>query len=201
MSRERPILFTGPMVRAMLDGRKTQTRRVIKPQPGPDGISDDVLPQEYGRAWRDAEGRVYRCPYGQPGDLLWVRETWRVHDAAEAEIGYRADGRVIRRLDMEDNTIWRASKGRTKWRPSIHMPKWACRLWLRVKDVRVERLMDITVEDAKAEGVEPAGQEGDSRRWRGGFRDLWDSINLKRGFGWELDPWVWVVEFERTERP
>ncbi len=187
---ERPILFSGPMVRAILDGRKTQTRRVVRPQTDPlemAMIADSIT------YW--SLNYMRKRPYGKRGDLLWVRETWAPTPGDWAVYPCPA--------------IWRAgfehgpppTNRPFRWRPSIHMPKKFCRLWLRVKDVRVERLQEITIEAAQAEGVEPDGEEGDSRRWRGGFRDLWDSINLKRGLGWASDPWVWVVEFEVATKP
>lgn len=196
--KERPILFSGPMVRAILHGTKTQTRRVIKPQPW-------YLPEAYDRfaGWMwtrtgDGDGTglawgsevapeqvseplsVY-CPYGAPGDLLWVRETWRVngneHDYAMAgpdKVFYRAD---------ED---WNADAG---WRPSILMPRWASRITLEVTSVRVQRLQDISHEDGKAEGFDSLD----------GFALLWDRINEKRGYGWHANPWVWAVEFRAVK--
>lgn len=170
-SRERPILFSGPMVRALLDGRKTQTRRVVNPQPA---TSSD------GRAC----GPI-RCPYGAPGDTLWVRETWCSY--MPGSVRYRADG--------HNDAGW-------TWRPSIFMPRWASRLTLRVYGVRVERVQQITQADARAEGVvDTSGAWGDLTDTdragpRGAFEALWNSINAERGFGWDVNPWVWVVSFE-----
>lgn len=196
--KERPILFSGPMVRAILDGRKTQTRRIVKPQPTgcepyrcerycpaivrPDGELD-AGPEVFGCYSDDGEWGV-RCPYGGPGDRLWVRERWA---AVKGFDWYRP-------RDIPRNaTITYAGHGDTacangigKWRPSIHMPRWASRITLDVEAVRVERLQDITDEDAAAEGVE----------YRTVFAELWESIN-GRG-SWDLNPWVWVVEFNRT---
>ena len=220
MAKERPIIMSGPMVRAILDGRKTQTRRVVKPQPPVTGgvlAGYSVFTPE-GRVsfrGRDQNGEVaewfVKRPW-DPGDLLYVRETWRTTrlggDHTMPTFGapgsgvcveWRAGGGEYEACNF-DEPDWCSMGSRDAWRPSIHMPKWAARIWLRVTDVRVERVMDISVEDAQAEGVEPVGQEGDSRRWRGGFRDLWDSIYDKRGFGWDTNPWVWVVAFEVVQR-
>lgn len=199
--RERPILFSGPMVRAVLAGRKTQTRRIIKPQPDEDGIVRELAT---GR-WVDTSERVYRCPFGEPGDRLWVREgfcpTWSdgggdSHECAELNgaqtIVYRADG--ISPFPVR------------RWRPSIHMPRWASRITLEVTGVRVERVQDISEEDAVAEGVcEVDGKRG---VFDGGgpamgptakhaFMRLWDSIY---GPGaWERNDWVWAATFRRVE--
>ncbi len=207
--KERPIIFNGEMVRAILDGRKTQTRRVVRPQPpmtgGLAGYSVFTPEGRVSFRGRSKDGEVtewfIKRPW-DPGDLLYVRETWRVHDAAEADIEFRADGAVVRRLDVEDNTVWRASKGRTKWRPSIHMPKWAARIWLKVTDVRVERVQEMSFVDWRADFAPTDIQVEKSRAsftgaayQREHSRQLWDSINQKRGFGWEINPWVWVVTF------
>jgi hypothetical protein len=175
--RERPILFSGEMVRAILDGRKTQTRRVVKPQP------------------------TSRCPYGAVGDHLWVRETWFGNrpggPSAEAELfRYRATDR-----DFLVN-------GRSVWRSGIIMPRKASRLSLEITNVRVERLQAIGEDDAYDEGCEGHGGEpridgeGEwARRYittsREQYRALWDSLNAKRGHAWDVNPWVWVIEFQR----
>lgn len=202
--KERPILFSGPMVRAILAGRKTMTRRVIKPQP------------YYNRAgflsWktsgclqnfeRSAETMLARhCPYGVPGDRLWVRET------------FGTEWRSMR--PTNGDTIYYAADGDAKmverWRPSIHMPRWASRITLEITGVRVERLKDISEQDAVAEGV-----QGLEKMMAGGtdtrdpdsgvehalisnpitcFSFLWESINGRES--WDANPWVWVVEWER----
>ena len=191
----KPILFSGEMVRAILDGRKTQTRRVIKPQPSA-GVRRSVFVLS---GLEDGHGRELRCPYGRPGDTLWVRETWASHkymdDTKPSEftagaqmlpVWYRADGVQ--------------SDERGKWRPSIFMPRWASRITLRVVDVRVEQVQDISEEDAVAEGVTKNLPDGwicaESHRMI--FKRLWNSINGTRGYAWYTNPWVWVVEFEEV---
>jgi hypothetical protein len=212
--KERPILFSGPMVRAILEGRKTQTRRAMKPQPIENGIKydaealeiichdDDFAPSEY--LWT-GEPRVQWpifCPYGQPGNRLWVRETfWK--DQSGGVWGYRADG-----ID------WPPSNYFGKGMPSIFMPRWASRITLEVTGVRVQRVQEISEEDAEAEGI---FNESGQHLWNCDYQNfhpdqpckcgqrspqeeygkLWDSINAKRGFGWDKNPWVWVVDFRR----
>ena len=169
--KEYPIIFSGPMVRAILDGRKTQTRRVIKPQPKGEFCRYGFhMPTQ--AIWTDLT--VVSCPYGQPGDLLWVRETFAAA-GDQSWVEYRADcdSKVIR------------------WRPSIHMPRSASRLTLRITDVRVQRVQEISEEDARAEGT--TGLAGAMT----GFPYLWESINAKRGYGWNTNPWVWAISFER----
>jgi len=209
---ERPILFSTPMVQAILDGRKTQTRRIIKKQPH--GAGEWVM---RGISWLFPNVNPYvkiKCPYGQPGDVLWVRETWaktgdNFHDdwPGHGDYYYKADDPYS---EMELNS---PTKGIPKWRPSIFMPKYACRIRLLVEDVRVERLQDISEEDAIAEGV------GVGFQMNGGWPDyehiengictvtqdtarmsywsLWDSINGKGS--WDKNPWVWVIEFKKFD--
>lgn len=191
---EKPILFSGEMVRAILDGRKVMTRRVMKPQPN---LADGKW-RFNGRTWEKHLGYpighdVPLSPYGRPGDLLWVRETWGVgmpyhhwkpsQIPQSAHIEYRATSKVADTFHA--------------WKPSIFMPRWASRLTLRVTAVKVERVQDITTGDAIMEGC-PADM------WDGGqpldwFSVLWDSVNSKRGYSWDSNPWVWVVEFERVD--
>ena len=177
MNKERPILFNGKMVQSILDGRKTQTRRVIKPQP----VSNPFPLQ--------------RCPYGVPIDLLWVQETWVKWDAG---IAYLADCLNRHGVESEDSKRCRLDYG-VIWKPSIHMPRWASRITLRVTDVRVERVQEISEADAQAEGVSAWHDTNNGTVYRPEFRTLWDSINAARGFGWDANPWVWVVEFERVQ--
>ncbi|WP_291163363.1 hypothetical protein [Gemmatimonas sp. UBA7669] len=193
--KERPILFSGQMVRAILDGRKSMTRRVVKPPKRtdlrlrPNDIGCTV--RDDGAIWHDAFGWLH-CPYGVPGDLLWVRETFAPFSTGGAV--YRADKP---RFSPDAHEVVGGS-----WHPSIYMPRWASRLTLRITDVRVERLQDISADDCRAEGHptdwsrSPAPEVHDdaARDW---YRDLWDSIN---GSGaWDANPWVWVVAFERVE--
>lgn len=190
---ELPILFSGEMVRAILDGRKTQTRRVVK------------LPvSEIGKMVKYRGDWVLPCewsPYGKSGDRLWVRETWWQWGGTEKRISYRAD----------TLPSFAPNGG---FRPSIFMPRWASRITLEVVDVRVERLQDISEEDAMAEGLTswisdkvpdvvhygisiPDVWETDPRLT---FKRLWDSINARRGYSWITNPWVWAVEFKVATR-
>jgi len=238
--KERPIIFSRDMVRAIVDGTKTQTRRVLKPWPT---IQDDGLPN----AHREGEvcmskftgyplvirqhkklGKITMplpCPYGAEGDRLWVRETWGLtdvpvyllkrnaivhpeHEGYAAAI-YKADGRW--------DTPNSKDSGAFIWCPSIHMPRWASRITLEIVNVRVERLQDISDDDVSAEGIGcrwynvgpyvnsfpmyPAfpEREGGFPTERAAFEVLWDSINAKRGFSWDMNPFVWVIEFRRVE--
>ena len=195
--KERPILFSGPMVRAILEGRKTQTRRVVKgltPGHAHTGRSLTGLgyPASMGKWWAEflhsePGSPIYvACPYGQPGDRLWVRETWALHpDDGEAGVLWRAT-----------DPGWDAEGTGLKWRPSIFMPRWASRIELEVTGVRVERVQGISEADAQAEGV--AAVQGDPEDHVDPvdrFAQVWDGINGKRGHGWDVNPWVWVVEF------
>lgn len=179
-AKSRPILFKGEMVRAILDGRKTQTRRVIKSTQKTSWLLDGDWSDGF---IKDPDNYLHRdCPYGKKGDFLWVRETFWESDGCYF---YRADGHD----DFE------------RWKPSIHMPRMASRISLRIVDIRVERVQDIGMEDIKAEGVEFSYQplQNVFESYRIEFESLWDSINAKRGYGWDENSWVWVVEFERVE--
>ncbi|HCF6977202.1 hypothetical protein DT381_29600 [Pseudomonas aeruginosa] len=198
--RERPILFNGQMVRAILEGRKTVTRRAVKGLQIP--TKDKTTPHE-GLRWSALGQRHLRygfnvfgsteeecahelarcgvCPFGKPGDRLWVRETF-------ADIGCR----LTFRADLEDG----AHCSVTRWTPSLHMPRWASRILLEITAVRVERLQDITPNQCIAEG---AWREKDKELGRGqeaiaAFADLWRST----GGDWDANPWVWVIEFKRV---
>ena len=211
--KERPILFSAPMVRAILAGKKTQTRRVVKPRKDPD-YGCELSPGEIA----GDEHAARLCPYGQPGDRLWVREAWGIADKwlhdCETDpprcIAYRAN-RAARNFDPVydvDTSSWAFTH--MKWRPSIHMPRWASRITLEVTGVRVERLRSISIEDAKAEGAWPDVSivaecaayfctDVLSVNPRMAFRMLWERIN--GGESWIADPWVWVVEFKRVQVP
>jgi len=196
--RERPIIMHAESVRAILAGRKTQTRRVVTPQPV--GLTSP---------WRGANlsvgGRDHRCPYGAPGERLWCRETWMCDEYGRR---HQSAGMVHYRADAESMGAWRSP---------LFMPRWASRLTLEVVDVRVERVWDITPLDAYAEGCgcdecvvcngtgdydgAACGEcDGEGRiRERANYRRLWDALNAKRGYPWASGPWVWVVEFRRVE--
>lgn len=221
--KEQPIIFSGEMVRAILEGRKTQTRRVVKRAMGIDlqkakGVYE-VSPSlwqfsGYRQHWtpghNDDEAWVLcgPSPYGMPGDRLYVKERWR---PSWANVAGMVSGPGI---EYEDGTILgrpEASRypecetpSRSKWRSSRFMPRFASRILLEVTDIRVERVQDISEEDAKAEGIaEYCGEftfNGGmhlSKTATSSFRHLWDSINAKRGHGWDSNPWVWVVTFKR----
>ncbi|HFQ7428304.1 TPA: hypothetical protein ACHSVW_005957 [Pseudomonas aeruginosa] len=200
--KERPILFSGPMVRAILEGRKTVTRRVMKPQP--DFLGSMVDPNTPFKTLDAGLHARITCPYGKPGDRLWVRESFaECYDYCDHpempgaptehfHLGwhYRADGEPKR--EELDGFL-------SHWKPSIHMPRWASRILLEITAVRVERLQDITEDQAIAEGIDthPMGFYGNGCITAGGaFLELWESIN---GDGrWAANPWVWVVEFKRV---
>ncbi|MCG3177561.1 MAG: hypothetical protein MOGMAGMI_02535 [Candidatus Omnitrophica bacterium] len=243
---EKPIIFRGEMVRAILDGRKTQTRRVVKPQPS---IEDDGLEHLH------KEGEVclskftgyplvikrhgklgkitmpLDCPYGVTGDHLWVREAFVIESNfnLDSEENYPPpfkDGRPIRRVDDADyGSYWqqfhyRATDPKPElidtntdkecgWRPAIYMPRWASRITLEIVNVCVERLQKISDYDAEREGIaewegmfkeydRPDSNPGLTRDARYSFQTLWDSINAARGYSWDSNPFVWVIEFRKV---
>lgn len=211
MTKERPILFSGPMVRAILAGTKTQTRRIVKGV-GNRGVywtdliqdTEKVDGKEVSLGFADEYGEWHKtedyCPYGQPGDRLWVRETWAQHTI-------EGDTYTVYRADSEPD-----GDG-APWRPSIFMPRAACRIVLELTAVRVERLQDISEADAQAEGVEllpctyvgrcqsnSCPRHGRLDRYRLAYKGLWDSLNAKRGYGWDSNPWVWVLTFEQVKQ-
>lgn len=194
--KERPILLRGPMVRAILGGRKTQTRRIIKPQPEFTGSSVPGMEDCYSYTWRgqcgDADHFERDCAPYQPGDRLWVRETWATtHQAGH----HTADAFVVYQATDPD---WGTMEG-WRWRPSIHMPRWASRITLEVTSVWVEELQSISEADAWAEGFpDPDGlnrEYGDRARYW--FQRLWRSTYGDTS--WDADPWVWACEFRRVE--
>ncbi len=224
-TKSRPILFSSPMVRAILAGTKTQTRRVVR---GVNGVGDDLdwrdMPKyaldrvyfENGWAVFEAQTHIddtsqtrYPCPYGRPGDLLWVRETWNIMEVIEDTWagGYDLDdwrGPIPKNRPRSATVGYRADSDDydAKWRPSIFMPRWASRITLEITGVRVERVQAITEEDADAEGVEWNTSPMRCGHTNGvsAFKSLWDQINGKRpGCSWEEDPWVWVVSFRPAE--
>lgn len=232
MLKERPILFSGEMVNAILAGRKTQTRRVLKYQP------IDVLPMEAPNRWVTLDtldpnhGKVVKCRYGIPGDHLWIREKWKIQSLMDGEpmtFRYAADDAIceensyadciqyeswyeniveqstnelvkLKWPDQDGDGIYRWDNSPLKWRPSIHMPRWASRITLEIVDIRAERVQEISEADAEAEGIHLLGlpeteRHNHPRKHIVAFRAIWDSINAKKGFGWDTNPWVWVIEF------
>lgn len=250
---DRPILFSGPMVRGILDGRKNQTRRVVKGE-ALDWLDDAKFSPKFV-----ADPNNSLCPYGYAGDRLWVREAWRVYnfpcdDAWTYQ--YKADGKVLSERDLnsgpgfdeskhekwqmrlaeqswaecehsplvqhicDDSARFLGPERPMRWRPSIHMPRWASRLTLEVERLRIERLQSITVEDVCAEGLDFDGEHEEVfSHWQslaaaappddlpvsgplkpeiGTFKTLWDSINGKK-HPWESNPWVWVIELGRAD--
>lgn len=194
----KPILFNTEMVRAILDGRKSCTRRLVKPQPDekhtyPLGFATDSTEKRdvgcFGFGIDEYGGSIQyvKPPYGYaPGDILYVRETW-------------CDDRQFTHDSTPGRYFYKASESENfKWKPSIHMPKEAARIWLKVTDVRVERLQDMTDDDAEAEGC------FDYTSTALGFFYVWNSTIKKSDidrYGWDANPWVWVIEFERCEKP
>lgn len=196
MTRERPILFSGRMVRAILDGSKTQTRRPITPQPnsGPRGRMVDL-----GGAWGLSDGVLsgeWRCPYGAPGDRLWVQETWHACPHC-CDPDYAPAGRPTYRADNED--LPRKCTAHRRWRSPIYLPRKHSRILLEVVEVRAQRVQDISEKDAMAEGVAPVlvPPDGGSAPYGEGFRAVWDSLNAKRDYPWLANPFVWAVSFRR----
>jgi len=224
-TKERPILFTAPMVRALLDGSKTQTRRIIKPQPS--GLPKLALhlakrgwPEWFTDNWRQF------CKYGHHGDHLWVRESWRIgawnENGGEIAVDYLADNYSRREwlqvpeaddfekywlqccddcdkagieADEEGQYHWEPGQSPCRIRPSIFMPRWASRITLEIINVRVERLQDISKADCIAEGMQ--GLNDVHAGWHQSYAALWESIN---GPGsWDANPWVWVIEFKRVQ--
>jgi hypothetical protein len=216
--REIPILFSTPMVQAILDGRKTMTRRICKDIAGYDfkwGLDKEPYIGNYKIFAKTESGKwdwvtlenqwlydlqtavddnrthLLKCPYGQPGDRLWVRETWADNiPGCPNGITYKAD-HIDPKGDGPANPI--------KWKPSIHMPKAAARIWLEVTNVRGERLREITEEDAIAEGIRIGIGGMPYFSCREAFAALWNSLNAKRGYGWDSNPFVWAISFKTLE--
>ena len=234
--KERPILFNTEMVKAVLAGNKTQTRRVIKN--ACDIITDwDKNDPSYGPFYEDEFGdsheSIERCPYGKIGDQLWVREAWRAcmvnglhHPGKFMTIQFKSGFGVLdyrtdwekHYSDLMEKTIWDDSGMNAfgKWKPSIFLPRKHSRIQLEITNIQVQRIQDISETDALAEGITEVSNKSSvesliyghtlyknySRpkssfnQAKASFKSLWDSINKKRGFGWDENPWVWVVEFK-----
>lgn len=183
--KERPIIFNTDMVMAILEGRKTMTRRPVKPQViNPIFIDGKLI--ETGND--DTKHFEIACPFGKTGDLLYVRETFGL--TKYDELCFRADAE-----EFENADGWIEEP---KWKPSIHMPKKYARIWIKITDVRVERIQSTSEEDARKEGICYLSEfKGDADVTD--FAELWDDIYKKQGYGWDENPWVWVVEFERIK--
>lgn len=231
MSKVKPVLFNTEMVRAILCGEKTVTRRVIK---FPDGQTGR-LPKCGAKDYIFYPSGIKYAPYNS-GQNLYVRETWRVGawDIKNQKIAFdykdgicgdlvhindrelferlvnqsREDARKAKREYNGDDFVWEKGKSPCRWRPSIHMPKEVARIWLKVTDVRVERLQDMKINDFLSEGVEvrpeafndPGNAYGQAREI---FKDIWNSTIKESelgSYGWDANPWVWVIEFERCEK-
>ncbi|HHG0795960.1 hypothetical protein [Klebsiella pneumoniae] len=220
--KERGMIFNAEMVRAILDGRKTQTRRPIKWK---QTRFTEIGEREDGSRWpwsEDAEHACdfwHPCPFGAVGDRIWVRETWQaIHDYCD-ENGHVDERRYARSIPRHRGNYWHpvyqeawGNESREDrdfpWRPSIHMPRWASRILLEITDVRVERLNAISEEDARAEGIidggclncgepEPCGCANPEPDATDAFAYLWQSIYGQEN--WNANPWVWVIEFKRVE--
>lgn len=221
---ERGMIFNAEMVRAILDGRKTQTRRLLKQATGP---SLSVEEESLGVAelsWLYGDGPGYEVhehvklvhfPYGKPGDRIWVRETFRVHSRATdlATLVYKASEQQSWTQQTHRVPIEQCNKPAVveRWTPSIHMPRWASRILLEITDVRVERLNSITEKDAEAEGIDMETLADSQDCYdciadhnmtgrptvTGAFKYLWESIYGEES--WQANPWVWVIEFKRIE--
>ncbi|WKD51699.1 hypothetical protein [Microbulbifer spongiae] len=202
IAKERPIIFNGPMVRAILEGRKTQTRRIIKPQPFNGASSESAIKQIGGLRDEQTLSQVMTsawqagfvdttCPCGEEGDRLWVRETH--HLSHHNAITYRAD--YNHNPFDEEECGEDCSMVGEKWRPSIHMPRWASRIDLEITRIGVERLQDISEEDAKAEGMVSPYKDKYTHFLE--FCDTWKEIYGANS--WDANPWVWVIEFKRVE--
>ena len=225
----RPILFSAPMIRALLDGTKTQTRRVA--QVTDDSCKPGFIRPLAGVTPRRPESHVSYCPYGGPGDLLWVRETYCIEHEIDGNTPPHSDGRPTqinadafagdgehawrqphyRATDPEPELAYEygtcarclAAEPHAHWKPSIHMPRWASRLTLEITDVRLQRVHEISEADARAEGAAPASisPADNGAPYVHAFRGLWDSINAARGHAWADNPFVWALSFRVVETP
>ena len=197
--KERPILFSGAMVRAILNGKKTQTRRVIKNQKLGYGAPKSFAAYEVETSngailfGFENDDNTWICPYGKVGDRLWVRETFGHNGCMNCHTHYKAD---------EPNWKDKSQNPIARWYPSIHMPRWASRITLQITGIRVERLCSITNADAHHEGVDPIPEYGSSSgatpsvvwNYRDPFFNLWKEIHGKESL--KINPWVWVIDFK-----
>lgn len=222
--RERPILFSGEMVKAILEGRKTMTRRVVNKDISNqfDIDVDDTIAAFIEQDTGDSYNPINVCPYGNVGDRLWIKETWKLVPETACPI-FNCVCQTINPANPHEAVIYKCglerARGNGNWKPSIFMPRWASRILLEVTDIRVDRLQDITEEDAIAEGIHLCAgidEEGCTHGYHwsqvsdtdllfnsaaDAYRKLWDSINGKKpGKTWQDNPWVWVVEFRRIEK-
>ena len=232
--KERPILFNGEMVRAILNGDKTQTRRPVVElgnawhidrllgdwplSQAPEHTPTGAWVWELQTDVDDSARYIFSCPFGVPGDQLWVRETWaacRTYQGEYPAVAYKATGDIYignekqpvlsvmaGKYGLSSPDSYGAAPKNIKWRPSILMPRWASRITLEVTDVRAERVQEIDRFDAIAEGIRWTISDKNtvhvyeaSKQTRERFRELWDSIYAKKGLGWDVNPWVWVVMF------
>ena len=196
--KERPILFSAPMVRTILENRKTVTRRALK------------MPHGFWET--SATGELMpipaNCPYGKPGEQLWVRETWYCDHFEVMRGPYLKPDDLDVGEALDDGTLVYAADGLTPyeadqpiWKPSIHMPRWASRILLEITEVRVERLQDISRADIRAEGLQcPPELASDdvSPNYRDWYPAAWRELRESTGGNWDANPWVWVVEFKRV---
>ena len=217
--KERPILFSTEMVKAILDGRKTQTRRIVKPQPHIHTVASGITHLSWQQRPSSTiflssfptynsviEEFIKYCPYGQVGDRLWGRETfcYKVDPitavVSENEFWYKATNPEVIKIDDDGSHAFRKDGcSASPWLPSIHMPRELSRIILEITNIRVERLQEITGNDVISEGMRlpiPVGCTQDEMLIAA-FHALWDSINAKRGYSWKSNPWVWVIEFKR----
>lgn len=177
--KEHPILFCGEMVRAILEGRKTQTRSIIKPQPIKLNDGRDLLPFSQ-----------LPSPFGRVGGKLWVRETIKINGTTSGpRITYKCDNWELHHPFAPDGPWWIADDN--NWRPSIFMPIWASRITLEITEIRAQRIQDITDDDCIAEGMKWCRPKREYQR-------LWESLNAERGYSWASNPWVWVLGFRRV---
>lgn len=200
---EKPILMSTPMIKAILSGAKTVTRRVIKPQPTYCRFVESGI-FTYPHPVAESDSWIY-CPYGEVGNCLWVKETWQAYNLSGSSYSSlpkekKAQAELYNWAVVSKATNPEDKRPRDPWIPSIFMPRWASAITLEITDVKVERIQEINNHEAWREGIPEFGNwiknEGEARDE---FARLWDSINLKRGYGWDANPWVWAISFKLTK--